>query len=146
VRYWVSVPSSARVKVHNTNGRVTLLGLAGPVEARTTNGGVKGTGLKGSVEASTTNGGIDVDVEHLDVDGVSLETTNGGVRLSLPPDAKADISARVTNGGIDTGSLDVETIGESSRRRLEGRLNGGGPRVRLETTNGGIRVASRRSS
>jgi hypothetical protein len=140
VRYWLNVPAGASVKVTNTNGRVSVNDLTGPVEARTTNGGVTARRLKGRVEASTTNGGVDVDVAEVHADGIRLETTNGGVRLTLPSSAKADVRAEVTNGGIDTGTLAIEKVGETSRRHLEGRLNGGGPRVSLETTNGGIKI------
>jgi DUF4097 and DUF4098 domain-containing protein YvlB len=145
VRYWISLPAGASVKVTNTNGRITLADLSGAVEARTTNGGVAGRGLEGRIEASTTNGGIEMEIDAVDDDGIVLETTNGGVRVSLPASAKADISASVTNGGIDTGALPIERVGETSRRRLEGRLNGGGPRIRLETTNGGIQISEKRS-
>jgi hypothetical protein len=48
----------------------------------------------------------------------------------------------VTNGGIDSSGLSIETT-ESTRRRLEGRLNGGGAPIRIEGTNGGIRIAPR---
>jgi hypothetical protein len=140
VRYWLNVPAGASVKVTNTNGRVSVNDLTGPVEARTTNGGVTARRLKGRVEASTTNGGVDVDVAEVHADGIRLETTNGGVRLTLPSSAKADVRAEVTNGGIDTGTLAIEKVGETSRRHLEVRLNGGGPRVSLETTNGGIKI------
>ena len=143
VRYFVNVPASARVRVQNTNGRVHVANLAGFVEASTTNGGVVGRGLTGRVQASTTNGGVDIEVDAVHAEGISLETTNGGVRLTLPTSAKADIEAQVTNGGIDTGSLEIERVGETTRRRLEGRLNGGGPRVRLETTNGGVKLSGK---
>jgi DUF4097 and DUF4098 domain-containing protein YvlB len=113
------------------------------VEARTTNGGVTARGLTGRVEASTTNGGVDVDVDRVHPDGIRLETTNGGVRLTLPQSARADVKAEVTNGGIDTGTLAIEKTGETTRRHLEGRLNGGGPRIDLETTNGGIKIAGK---
>jgi hypothetical protein len=43
------------------------------------------------------------------------------------------------NGGIKVSDLNVEKT-ESSRRRLEGTLNGGGPAIKLETVNGGIRL------
>jgi hypothetical protein len=142
VRYVVEVPEAVAVRVRNTNGRITLADLAGRVVADTTNGGVSGLGLRGPVEASTTNGGIEMDLAAVAAEGVTLETTNGGIRLALPSDARADISARVTNGGIDSGRLAVEAL-EMSRRRLEGRLNGGGPAIRLETTNGGIRLSAR---
>jgi hypothetical protein len=143
VRYWVNVPATASVRVENTNGRVRVTDLAGPVEASTTNGGVSGHGLKGRVEASTTNGGVEMDVDAVHAEGIRLETTNGGVSLTLPSSAKADIEAEVTNGGIDTGSLNIERAGESTRRKLDGRLNGGGPRVRLETTNGGVHITGK---
>jgi DUF4097 and DUF4098 domain-containing protein YvlB len=83
-----------------------------------------------------------VDVSELGSDGAKLECTNGGIKLRLPTTARATISASVTNGGIDTTGLQLETT-ESSRRRLEARLNGGGPQVRIEGTNGGIRIDAR---
>ena len=75
---------------------------------------------------------------------ISLETTNGGVTLTLPEKAKATVSASCTNGGINVGSLDNFDVTEKSRRRLEGKLNGGGTEVELRTTNGGIRLRSQR--
>jgi DUF4097 and DUF4098 domain-containing protein YvlB len=141
VRYFVTVPSGTAVKVDNTNGKIRLTDLTGAVTAETTNGGVSGTGLAGAVRASTTNGGVDIDVSAVHADGIVLETTNGGVSLSLPADARADVSASCTNGGISV-DLPIEKDGESSRRSLRGRLNGGGPRVSLETVNGGVRIGS----
>jgi DUF4097 and DUF4098 domain-containing protein YvlB len=141
VRYTVRVPAGTVVNVDNTNGRIKLIDLNGAVTAETTNGGVSGSGLTGAVHATTTNGGIDLDVSAVHADGISLETTNGGVSLKLPADAKADISASCVNGGISS-DLTLEKDGESSRRSLRGRLNGGGPRVSLETVNGGVRIAS----
>jgi DUF4097 and DUF4098 domain-containing protein YvlB len=140
VNYRVRVPPTATVRAVNTNGRVTVVGISGRVVAETTNGGVEGRALAGPVTASTTNGGVEVSLSAVHGDGVSLETVNGGVELAVPADAKGDLSLSTVNGGIDTGSLNVELVGEKSRRRLEGRLNGGGPRVRVETVNGGVRV------
>jgi hypothetical protein len=47
------------------------------------------------------------------------------------------------NGGIDTSGLPFETTGASSRRHLEGQLNGGGPRIDIDGVNGGIRIGAR---
>jgi len=142
VRYALTVPSGVAVRVDNTNGRITLTGLSGDVKAETTNGGVSGSGLTGPVRATTTNGGIELGVASVHPDGITLETTNGGVSLTLPSDVKADISASCVNGGISS-DLPIEKDGSSSRRSLRGRLNGGGPRVSLETVNGGVKIASR---
>jgi Toastrack DUF4097 len=142
VSYSVHVPSGTDVKFSTVNGGIELQGVQGRLALDTTNGGIVARDVSGSVEASTTNGGIDVDMSQVDEGGAKLECTNGGIKLRLPPDAKATISASITNGGIDTSGLQLETL-ESTRRKLEAKLNGGGPQIRIEGTNGGIRIAGR---
>lgn len=142
VRYTVKVPPASSGRFATVNGGIELLGIEGRVEAETTNGGVRAREIGGAIRASTTNGGIEVTVTRVTDGGVTLSCTNGGIRLRVPADARASISASVTNGGIDTEGLSLETT-ESSRRRLEARLNGGGPQIDLRGTNGGIRIGSR---
>jgi len=142
VEYMVRVPLNAEIKASTVNGGVEITGLSGKVVAEATNGGIKLRDLTGGVEASTTNGGVDVDLARLSEAGVKLECTNGGIRLRLPADSKASISARQTNGGIETSGLNLDSH-EKSRRRLDARLNGGGARIELEGTNGGIQISSR---
>jgi hypothetical protein len=143
VHYVVKVPAALEVRFSTVNGGIELTGLKGRVNAETTNGGIKAHDVAGAIDASTTNGGIEVELTQVAESGVKLGCTNGGIELTLPADARATISARITNGGINTEGLKIETIGESTRRRLEGRINGGGPKIDLEGTNGGIRIASR---
>jgi hypothetical protein len=143
VHYMVKVPASVEVRLTTVNGGIELSGLKGRVTAEATNGGIKVRDVSGALDASTTNGGVEAELTDVADSGVRLGCTNGGIRLRLPSNAKATISARVTNGGIHTDGIDIEPVGEASRRRLEGRLNGGGPRIDLEGTNGGIRIAAR---
>jgi putative adhesin len=141
VRYHVRAPRHAVIRVTNTNGVVAATALTGSLFAHTTNGGVTAKEISGAIDAQTTNGGVSVDVASLS-DSVTLKTTNGAVALSLPEDAKADISANCTNGGISMSGLKMEMT-DTSRRHVQGTLNGGGARVDLRTTNGGIRVRAR---
>jgi hypothetical protein len=143
VSYTVRVPAGAEVKLSTVNGGIELAGLAGRLELETTNGGIKATDISGPVEASVTNGGVHLDLARIPQNGVKLDCTNGGIRLSLPETAKASISAHITNGGISTRGLNMDSTRESSRRRLEASLNGGGPRLLLEGTNGGIELVAR---
>jgi DUF4097 and DUF4098 domain-containing protein YvlB len=143
VEYTVKVPAGAEARLITTNGGITVTGLKGRVVAETTNGGVETRGVSGQLEASTTNGGLDIDLAAVADGGVRLGCTNGGITVRLPRDAKATISASITNGGISSGSLPIDITGENSRRRLEGRLNGGGPRLQIEGTNGGITLTAR---
>jgi hypothetical protein len=143
VEYRVKVPAGAEVKFTTTNGGIEITGLQGRITAETTNGGVVTRDVGGQLDASTTNGGLDIDMSRVPEGGVKLGFTNGGLKMRMPRDAKATISASITNGGISAGDLPIETSGENNRRRLEGRLNGGGGRIQIEGTNGGITLSGR---
>jgi len=143
VEYLVRVPAGAEMRATTVNGGIEIAGLKGRVTAETTNGGVEARSVSGQLEASTTNGGLDIDLESIAEGGVKLECTNGGIKVRLPRDAKATISASITNGGISAGDLAIDATGENSRRRLEGRMNGGGPRLQIAGTNGGISLSGR---
>ena len=142
-KYFVKVPAGLKVSAQTTNGGIRLLNISNEIVASTTNGGVNGDGLTGAVDATTTNGGIDLSLGAVAQGGVKAETVNGGVVVSVPRDAKADVRASVVNGGLSVGDLPVETIGAQSRRRLEGKLNGGGPRIVIGAVNGGVRLAGK---
>ena len=143
VEYRVKVPAGAEVKFTTVNGGIEVSGLEGRITAETTNGGVSARGVKGQLEASTTNGGLDIELARVAEGGVKLDCTNGGIKVRLPRDAKATISASITNGGINSSDLNIDATGENTRRRLEGRLNGGGPKIQIEGTNGGITLSGR---
>jgi DUF4097 and DUF4098 domain-containing protein YvlB len=143
VHYIVKVPAGAEVNFRTVNGGIELAGLKGRINAETTNGGIKAREVSGYIDATTTNGGVEVELAQLSESGVKLGCTNGGIDLRLPASSKATISARVANGGIDTSGLQIETNGETSRRRLDGRMNGGGAHIDIEGTNGGIRIRGR---
>ena len=142
ITYIVRVPAGRRLHFSTVNGGVELSSVSGEITAEATNGGVRAHNVSGSITATTTNGGVEVDVAQLGEQGARLECTNGGVGIRLPADARASISASVSNGGIDTSGLKLDTT-ESTRRRLEAKLNGGGVPVKLEGVNGGIRISSR---
>src|SRR5262249_54752447 len=120
-----------------------LTALGGKIVAHTTNGGVTAKEIAGGVDARATNGGVSIELASLGAEPISAHTTNGGVTLFVPESAKADISASCTNGGILVAPELTLTVSEQSRRRLEGKLNGGGTHIDLQTTNGGVRIKTR---
>jgi hypothetical protein len=141
VRYEVMVPRSMNVDVTNTNGRIELSGVTGRHELDTTNGAIDVTKCAGSLEASTTNGSVHAELISVTKDQpVRLETTNGRIELAVPKNLGAEVDASTTNGSIQT-DLPVLTT-ETGRNSLHGKINGGGTRVRLRTTNGGISIRS----
>lgn len=142
VDYIVKVPRTAQVRIETTNGDIEVTGLAGAFRAEATNGRIRGTGLENRAEVETTNGQVSLAFTKLDAGGVSCTTTNGAVEVMLPLDAKANVTADVTNGEIETGGLEF-TVVKHTRRHLEATVGGGGPQVRVETTNGSVSVRGR---
>jgi hypothetical protein len=141
-KWTVKVPRGVSVDLRTVNGGVRLTGLDGDIRARSTNGGITGVRLAPhSLDAGVTNGGIEIELAQPVTSGsFDLEAVNGGVSIDLPAGSKADIAGRCVNGGISTSGLDLETVGEQTRRRLDAKLNGGGARISLETVNGGVRI------
>jgi len=139
VKFHVRAPAGTTLRLSNTNGEIEITDMTGELRLDTTNGAVKAVGISGVTRASTTNGAVSLDFASVPAGGVIAETTNGGVIVTIPKDAKARINARVSNGGIEADGFAL-AVTDQSRRRLDATINGGGAEVRLETTNGGIRI------
>ncbi len=140
VSFEVFVPRTTNLSLTSVNGGISARNVDGDVQATTTNGGITMRELSGDVRGSSTNGGINV---HLtgrirDGAGVDLRTTNGGVQVTLPASYGANLQASTVNGGINS-EIPLSVQGRIGRS-VNAEINGGGPTVRLRTTNGGIRI------
>ena len=144
VKYHITVPSTVAVTAHNTNGTIDIDGVTGQVTMESTNGTVSGTNLAGAVDASTTNGRVELAVTKLAAGGIKAETVNGTVSIGLPKDAKATLKATCVHGSISVDeALKVQNQHENEKRRFDGQLNGGGPKVVADTTNGRIEITGK---
>lgn len=139
VKYHVKAPAGVSVRLEMTNGTVSVAQMAGAVTAETTNGTIRGKELSGAVEASTTNGVVRLDMASVAAGGIKAETVNGAVELTIPTGAKADVDASCVNGHVAVNGVKIEGS-EPTARHVGGKLNGGGPKIALDTTNGGIKI------
>ncbi len=144
ISFFVKVPAGVNVVARTVNGGIKLMSVPNDVEASTTNGGVEADQVSGTLRVSTTNGGVPPGAQW------------PGQRRPAGPDGQRrrerricrrmparNLSAHVVNGGLGVDNLQLETLGERTRRRLEGKLNGGGPPIELGTTNGGIHLTGK---
>lgn len=155
VTYKIKAPRELVANLQSTNGGVRLVGTRGRAELTTTNGGVSVEDVEGNLRLRSTNGGLTVVdaagtldgvttnggiTAHLtEVDGdISLRTTNGGVTLRLPESLRATVDIATSNGGVHS-DLAVEG-GQKTRRSLTGDINGGGGKLFVRSTNGGVRL------
>jgi hypothetical protein len=143
VQYHVRVPKSALVRARTANGLMAVESLKGRLVANTVNGSISGRDLSGGVEARAVNGPVEIEVNAVGEDPIDLRTTNGNIQLRLPQTAKINLAANCVNGVIDTSALTLDLMGEQSRRRVRGRMNGGGTPIELNTVNGKIEVSAR---
>lgn len=149
------------VEAHSSNGNIEVQDVKGNVNFRTSNGGVHADNVSGAFEAETSNGGIrahlrdtepgrpirlgtsngsiDLEVESLRQNDVIASTSNGPITVRMPASASATLHASTNSNGSIRSDFDVTLRGgEISKHRIEGSINGGGPRVELTTSNGNI--------
>ena len=129
-----------RLTAESTNGNLRIEHIAGEVDASSTNGGLHLQDLGGTVRAETTNGGVEVALagSRWQGNGLTAKSTNGGITVRAAQDFAAHLVAQTTNGGITVG-FPIQVQGKIGRS-IDTNLNGGGPTVKLETTNGGISI------
>lgn len=142
VDYEVKMPRSGNLTIKTTNGEITVRSVEGFVKIETVNGEIELLGLEKGADVTAVNGRVQLELADVGERGVHCKTTNGQIVVTLPADAKATIAARVVNGVVHTENLALQTS-ESSHRRLDATLGGGGPEIRLETTNGELRIVGR---
>jgi DUF4097 and DUF4098 domain-containing protein YvlB len=143
VSYELMVPRTMNLEIENTNGGIVVSEVRGSHRIDTTNGRIELERCAGDLEAETTNGAIRAELTDVTPGkSMRLETTNGRISLSAPPTLAANVDAATTNGSINT-ELPITTT-HAKRRSLRGAINGGGPELRLRTTNGSIEIRASR--
>lgn len=108
----------------------------GDVKAETGSGSIELRNLHGALKAETGSG--DIKVSGAPSTGWKLQTGSGSVELWVG-DAPLTLDAESGSGSIRT-DREMLTQGSTDKHHVTGKLNGGGPTVRIETGSGDIRV------
>jgi len=140
VSYEVFVPRQMDLNLNAHNGGIHIEGVRGNITFNTQNGGVHLAGVAGFVKGHTQNGGVHVDLagNRWDGQGLQVETQNGGVHVGVPASYAAHIESSTVNGGMKSDFS--EMIRDRRQRDVSADINGGGPTVRVVTTNGGVTI------
>jgi DUF4097 and DUF4098 domain-containing protein YvlB len=108
----------------------------GDVKAETGSGSIELRSLRGGLRASTGSGNIKVGGTPANT--WHLETGSGNVEF-WAGDAPLTLDAETGSGSVHT-DREMMTQGSSDHHHITGKLNGGGPTVRIETGSGDIRI------
>jgi len=159
---------TGKLRVSTGGGNIDLGDISGPVEMETGGGSIRLSSAKGPVRAETGAGRIELNgvpsaTAETGAGGIvakfigstgeqtdsTLETSAGDITVYIAPNlaitVRADIEA--ANGhNIHSDFSDIQISSEKSdwgeprAVTAEGRLNGGGPVLKLRTTTGDIRI------
>jgi len=156
---------SGKVKVSTGGGGVDLSDIGGSADVETGGGTIKLTSAKGNVHAETGGGGIELlGVPSAQVDtsagGITvklvntgserrdsdLETGAGDITVYLAADVAVNVRASVDMGNghhitSDFPDIHISSEGgqwEAKTLNAEGKLNGGGPTLKVHTSTGDI--------
>ena len=140
VSYVIFAPRKSNLDLSTHNGGISIEGIEGSIRFAAVNGGITLARVAGDVRGETTNGGVHVvlDGSRWRGDGLDVRTTNGGVNVAVPPRYSAELQTGTVNGGLDI-DFPITVQGRFSRQ-LTTTLGDGGPRVRVTTTNGGVKL------
>jgi hypothetical protein len=127
------------VEARSSGGGVHLEQVAGNVRADSSGGGVTVRGAGGRVEASSSGGPVAVSFAAGNAHGGDIGSSGGGVEVRVDPAVGLDVDA-ATSGGSVSCDLPVTVQGKISRHSLHGVLHGGGERLHVRSSGGGIRI------
>jgi DUF4097 and DUF4098 domain-containing protein YvlB len=140
----ISVAGAA--KVETSGGDIQIGRVDGGLEARTGGGDIVVPIVVGAVNARTAGGDVRIAVASPQLrEGISLQSGGGDVNLTLPADFRGNLELTVTDADPSEISIrsDFPEISISRREgtvRGTGAVNGGGEKVRVQTTSGTIRL------
>ena len=152
--FQVHVPRDVDIKIKTVNeGHVAIRDINGSFLVRNVNGEIQIRNIAGSGTARTVNGPVKVSFRQNPREASDFETVNGAVELAFARDLAADFKFKTFNGGIYSDfpvtALPVEGIKEEHHgakvifradRYTGGRVNAGGPQIKVENLNGDIRI------
>jgi hypothetical protein len=123
--------------VKTSGGSIRIGKVAGEVKAITSGGSIKVKEVKGTINAKTSGGSVTAYISEQPEGDCSLTTSGGSVSAHLAGNIKVYVDAK-TSGG--TAHSDFSIDGEKSKRKIRGKINGGGPELYLRTSGGGVKI------
>jgi len=154
----IKVDGAASLEASTGSGSITAAAVAGPTKASSGSGSItitqsgKGdvtvsassgsitvSGIDGAARLNSSSGGIRIDGRP--AGPWALHSSSGGITITVPPDAAFDLDARTNSGTIDSAHpVTMEVTGRIDKRRVQGKVRGGGPLIEASCSSGTIRI------
>jgi hypothetical protein len=131
--------ASGSVDAKTSGGSIEIIRAAADIRAHTSGGGITIEEAMGTIDASTSGGSIKARLAQQPRGESTLSTSGGSITVSIAPSVALDLDAHSSGGDVVT-DLPITILGKQSDDTLNGKINGGGPRLTLRTSGGDIRV------
>ncbi|MGA2748346.1 MAG: DUF4097 family beta strand repeat-containing protein [Verrucomicrobiota bacterium] len=131
--------SGGSAEAQTTSGSIRIGSARGKIDARDAGGSIHVANAGGAVNAETSSGAIDVSFSAAPKEDCRLVVLGGDIDASLPPDAAMEVDAQCVGGKVES-ELPLTIQGKTQEGTLQGQLNGGGPKIKLRSTSGNIRL------
>ena len=131
------VEGSVRARAGSGRVQLAIESTAGDVDVSTGSGSIAVSGVRGGVRLRAGSGRIVVD--GAPIRDWNVRANSGSVEMRLPANAAFELDASTGSGSIDSAHP-IELQGTLSRRRVQGTVRGGGPRIEASTGSGSIRI------
>jgi DUF4097 and DUF4098 domain-containing protein YvlB len=153
----IRLPRSVKINVHSADGNIAAKGLEGELDFTTGDGRLDLEDVDGSLRAHTSDGSVRVsgrfDVLELRTSDGRVEvearpgsqlreawdirSSDGSVALRLPGDLAADVVLHTSDGSVTT-NIPIAVEGSFGRHDIHGKMNGGGNRLTVHTSDGSV--------
>lgn len=132
------------VKLGTSGGNVRVEHSVGPADLDTSGGDIRIDSVEGSVQANTSGGNVTAGIRGALKSDCVLGTSGGRVKAVVDRGVAFDLDASTSGGDVRAEGLTI-TIekGGVGKSRLAGKVNGGGPRLKLHSSGGDIVVETR---
>lgn len=127
------------VRANTSGGDIKLVQATGVTELHTSGGDIEIGTISNAIEASTSGGNVSAKFIGALKGDCALSTSGGDVKVTVDASAGFQLEASTSGGDVDAEGLTI-TIerGGVGRSRLQGKVNGGGPLLKLHTSGGDI--------
>jgi len=125
------------VRVKTSGGNIALRDVFGDVAARSSGGELSIDGVDGAVDVRSSGGTTSV-VFLGDPEG-EIRGSGGSIEVFVREDARCELDAK-SNGGAIELELELDHFRERSPHCVAGTLGSGGPKLKLRSSGGGIRI------
>jgi DUF4097 and DUF4098 domain-containing protein YvlB len=133
------------VQIGASRGNVRASHIVGDLRVETSRGNVEVRNVVGPVELSSSRGAIDVELTSPN-HGATLQTSRGNIHITVPREFAADLDVHTSRGETQC-DLPISSPARARDRyhdgfsgSLNGTINGGGKRLRVETSRGDVHI------